>query len=242
MACRGLAVGYGGRAILPALDFEVRTGEFWALLGNNGSGKTTLIRTLLGLLARVSGEIERAPGTVMSYVPQRTELDPTVPTRVIDFVRSGRDRGWSFLDPLPRKDQESTRRALQDARCADLIYEQMSHLSEGQKARAVLARALVSTPNVLFLDEPTSSVDAATERAVFELLDALRRERDLALVVVSHRSELFVDRATHAVYVDRAGGVAVAGEFGTVTRSSVFLSRHGPLASPASPPPLSPMH
>jgi len=242
IACRGLAVGYGGRAILPSLDIEVRTGEFWALLGNNGSGKTTLIRTLLGLLPRVGGEIERAPETVMSYVPQRTELDPTIPNRVVDFVRSGRDRGWSFLDPFHADDHGATRKALRDARCDDLALQQLSHLSEGQKARAVLARALVSNPKVLVLDEPTSSVDAITERAVFELLDALRRERDLALIVVSHRSELFIGRATHAVYVDRVGGVAASGEFDAITRSAVFITRHGPIASPAAPPPISPMH
>jgi zinc transport system ATP-binding protein len=230
IACRGLVVGYGGRAILPPLDLEVRTGEFWALLGNNGSGKTTLIRTLLGLLPRVGGEIDRAPDTVMSYVPQRTELDPTIPNRVIDFVRSGRDRAWSFVHPFPRKDQESTRKALDDARCRDLAQQQLSHLSEGQKARAVLARALVSDPRVLFLDEPTSSLDASTERAVFDLLDALRRERDLALIVVSHRSELFLGRATHAVYVDRAANVAVAGEFDAITRSEVYVSGRGAIA------------
>lgn len=242
IASRGLVVGYGGRGILPALDLDVRTGEFWALLGNNGTGKTTLIRTLLGLLPKVEGEIDRAPDIVMSYVPQRTELDSTLPGRVVDFVRSGGDRGWSFLDPFLRKDQGALRRALQDARCDDLAHEQLTHLSEGQKARAVLARVLVSNPNVLVLDEPTSSVDALTERAVFELLDALRRERDLALIVVSHRSELFVGRATHAVYVDRTGGVAMAGTFPEITSSANFITRHGPIASPAQPAPLSPMH
>jgi zinc transport system ATP-binding protein len=213
----------------------VRTGEFWALLGRNGSGKTTLIRTLLALLPKVEGELRRAPETVMSYVPQRTELDPALPGRVVDFVRSGRDRGWSFLHPFPRDDRDALRKALEDARCADLADEQMSHLSEGQKARAVLARALGSNPNVLVLDEPTSNLDAATERAVFELLDALRRERDLALFVVSHRSELFIGRATHAIYVDRSDRVAVAGSFGEITNSASFVTRHGSIASPSSP-------
>jgi zinc transport system ATP-binding protein len=241
IAARGLVVGYGGKGILPPLDLDVLKGEFWALLGRNGSGKTTLIRTLLGLLPRVEGELRRAPETGMSYVPQRTELDPTLPGRVVDFVRSGRDRGWSFLDPFPRDDGDGLRRALQDARCADLAGEQMSHLSEGQKARAVLARALGSNPNVLVLDEPTSNLDASTERAVFELLDALRRERDLALFVVSHRSELFIGRATHAIYVDRSRGVAVAGSFDEITNSESFVTGHGSIASPASPPAPSPM-
>jgi zinc transport system ATP-binding protein len=239
---RDLSVGYQGRAILPPLSFEIRTGEFWALLGNNGSGKTTLVRTLLGLLPRVGGETSRTPETIFSYVPQRTELDPTIPGRLIDFVRSGRDRGWSFLDPFRGNDDGATRKALADARCEDLAHRQLSQLSEGQKARAVLARALVSNPNVLVLDEPTSSLDAGTEKAVFDLLDVLRRDRELALIVVSHRSELFAGRATHAIFVDRLGDAAFAGSFDFVTSAPVFLSRHGPIPSPPFPPPPSPLH
>jgi zinc transport system ATP-binding protein len=242
VVARELVVGYQGRPILPALQFEIRRGEFWALLGNNGSGKTTLIRTLLGLLPRVGGEVYRAPETIFSYVAQRTELDPAIPGRVIDFVSSGWDRGWSFLHPFRGNDHGATRRALADARCDDLAHQQLARLSEGQKARAVLARALVSNPSVLILDEPTSSVDAGTERAVFDLLEALRRERSLALIVVSHRSELFVGRATHAIFADRVSGVASAGGFDAITGSPMFLSLHGPIPSPASPAPLSPAH
>jgi ABC-type glutathione transport system ATPase component len=114
----------------------------------------------------------------------------------------------------------------------------MARLSEGQKSRAVLARALASNPNVLVLDEPTSVVDALTERAIFDLLEALRRERRLALIVVSHRSELFLGRATHAIFVDRLGGVASAGSFDGIIRSPAFLSSHGPIPSPAPPYPV----
>jgi zinc transport system ATP-binding protein len=238
VGARNLVVGYQGRAILPALQFEIRTGEFWALLGNNGSGKTTLIRTLLGLLPRVGGEVYRSPETILSYVAQRTELDPTIPGRVIDFVRSGLDRDWSFLHPFRGSDHRATRTALADARCDDLSHQQMAQLSEGQKSRAVLARALASNPNVLVLDEPTSVVDALTERAIFDLLEALRRERRLALIVVSHRSELFLGRATHAIFVDRLGGVASAGSFDGIIRSPAFLSSHGPIPSPAPPYPV----
>jgi zinc transport system ATP-binding protein len=242
VSARNLVVGYRGRPILPALQFEIRTGEFWALLGNNGSGKTTLIRTLLGLLPRVDGEVYRSPETIFSYVAQRTELDPMIPGRVIDFVRSGLDRGWSFLHPFRGNDHGATRTALVDARCDDLALQQMTQLSEGQKSRAILARALASNPNVLVLDEPTSAVDAVTERAVFDLLEALGRERQLALVVVSHRSELFVGRATHAIFMDRLGGVASAGSFDAIISSPVFLSRHGRIPSARFPEPMPPAH
>jgi ABC-type Mn2+/Zn2+ transport system ATPase subunit len=242
IAARGLSVGYKGQPILPPFELEIRNREFWGLLGRNGSGKTTVIRTLLGLLPKIGGELERSPAALLSYVPQRFELDPMVPNRVLDFVRSGRDRGWSFLDPRPARDEEALERALRDAHCEDLAREQLSQLSEGQKARAVLARALIANPNVLILDEPTSSVDAITERAVYELLDGLRRDRDLALMVVSHRSELFLGRATHAIYVDRAAGSVQVGEFDTVTRSPSFVAGHGPIGSPAFVPVISPLH
>lgn len=240
--CRELVVGYRGKGLLPAVDVSIRRGEFWALIGINGSGKTTFLRTVLGLLPRVGGEIERTAGVVLSYVPQRSELDPQIPGRVVDLVRSGLDRGWSFLHPFGLRADDAVKAALRDARCADLAGDQFSRLSEGQKARALLARALVSNPDVLVLDEPTSAVDAQTERAVFELLESLRDERNLALVVVSHRSELFVDRATHALFIDRNDRVATAGEFGPVTESPAFVLRHGPIAVPVPDARVASMH
>jgi len=98
LAARGLRVGYHGKALLPSLDFEVHVGEMWAIIGRNGSGKTTLLRTLLGLLPRVAGALERdAASCPIGYVPQRLELDLSVPMRCLDVVRGGLDLGWSFL-------------------------------------------------------------------------------------------------------------------------------------------------
>jgi ABC-type Mn2+/Zn2+ transport system ATPase subunit len=126
-------------------------------------------------------------------------------------------------------------RALEDARCEDLGDEQFASLSEGQKGRARIARALASGPNVLVLDEPTSAVDSVTEQAVFDMLDALRRARGVTILVVSHRSHIFVGRATHALYLDRVEGTAVAGVFDEVVRAPAFLSRHGPVTPPGDP-------
>ncbi|HXV62027.1 MAG TPA: ATP-binding cassette domain-containing protein [Vicinamibacteria bacterium] len=230
LTTRGLLVGYRGRAILPPIDVTVRRGDFWAVVGVNGSGKTTLLRTLLGLLPRVGGQIEWNEETVLSYVAQWSDFDASVPSRVRDFVRAGLDRGWSFLR-WGHRDPDSVQEALAEAKCDRLADEQFSSLSEGQKGRVRLARALVSSPNVLVLDEPTSAVDSVTEAAIFDTLDELRRVRGVTLLVISHRTHVFVGRATHAIFVDRDDGAAVTGTFEEVVRAPPFLSRHGPIGS-----------
>ena len=233
LSCRDLLVGYGGHPILPPINVRARAGEFWAIVGVNGSGKTTFLRTALGLLGRIDGELVWAENAVVSYVAQHHDVDASLPGRVRDFVGSGRDRGWSFLS-WRHADSDAVQRALEDARCEDLEEEQFASLSEGQKGRARIARALASGPNVLVLDEPTSAVDSVTERAVFDTLDTLRRTRGVTIFVVSHRTRVFAGRATHALYVDRAEGAAVAGAFDEVVQAPAFLSRHGPIATPVS--------
>jgi zinc transport system ATP-binding protein len=228
IALRGLALGYGGRAILPPLDAEIRAGETWALVGRNGSGKTTLLRTLLGLLPRVGGRVERHPGLCVTYVPQRGDYDLTVPARVHDFVRAGLDRGWTFLRPgRVWRHRAAIDAAMAETDVARIAGARFAELSEGQKQRVLIARALVSDPQVLVLDEPTSAMDPVAERAVFELLDRLRRARGLALVMASHQMSFLPAFATHAIFVDRDHGVVRAGTAAEVASDEHFRSHYG---------------
>lgn len=228
LSLRQLRVGYHGRAILPPVDLEVRAKEMWALLGRNGAGKTTLLRTLLGLLPPVEGRLERRPGLRIGYVPQRSEMDLSVPARVIDIVRTGRDRSWSFLSPFSRQaDREATERALEDARVSELSRTPFADLSEGQKQRVLLARALVTSPELLVLDEPTSAMDQKNEEAVFALLESLRDERGLALLVVTHDLEWACRAPSHAAFVDKDEGTALIGERAEVLASASFRRQLG---------------
>lgn len=228
----GLVAGYAGRALLPPLSLTIARGELWALVGRNGSGKSTLLRTLMGVLPRVAGRLDGPAGLRIAYVPQRGDYDPSVPARVIDFVRGGIDRGWSFLDPLRiLRHRADVLGALEAADVAPLRDQPFQQLSEGQRQRVLIARALVSAPDLLVLDEPTSAMDPVHEREVFALLDRLRRDRGVAVLVASHQMELMPRYATHAVLVDRERGVALADRVEAVLASSAFQSRYGAAAA-----------
>jgi len=150
-----------------------------------------------------------------------------MPARAIDMVRSGVDRGWSFVDPLfVARRREAIREALAETGATGLSLEPFATLSEGQKQRVWLARALASRPDVILLDEPTSALDAVAEREAFELLDHLRRERGLAFVMASHHMAFVPRFATHAVLVDRDDHVALAGPIAEVLASSTYRKHY----------------
>ena len=227
LAARELRIGWGGRALLPALDFAMRDGELWGLVGRNGAGKSTLLKTLLGVHAPLGGSVTRPSGARIGYVPQRSEWEAAVPARVVDIAAGGLDAGWRALFPFrPRGSHARTHAALVAAQAGDLAQRRYTALSEGQKQRVWLARALVSSPEVLVLDEPTSALDPAAERAVFDLLGELISQRRMAVLIASHQLGLLFTRATHLVFVDRDESLALAGPRADVLAHPAVRRRH----------------
>ncbi|MEZ4266771.1 MAG: metal ABC transporter ATP-binding protein [Myxococcota bacterium] len=223
-------VGYGSQAILPPLSLAVRPGEVWALVGRNGSGKTTLMRTMLGLLPPVAGRLTTAAGLRRAYVPQRGDYDLSVPARVRDFTRGGADVGWSFLRPWHgRAERARVADAMERTDTTRLADRAFATLSEGQKQRVLIARALSSAPALLVLDEPTSAMDRANEAVVFELLQRLQRELRVAIVIASHQLSFVPRYASHIALVDREDGVALAGPAPEIMDAAVFRRRYGSL-------------
>ena len=205
---RGLALGYRGRTVLASVDWTVRSGEYWFLLGPNGSGKTTLLRGVLGLLAPLAGSLRRDPDTASlertGFVPQRSLMNPTLPTTVREFVGLG-----SVGLPRKARDPASLDWALARAGLAGLADRDLRALSGGQRQRALVARALVRRPRLLLLDEPTEGLDVASEESFLETIDDLRRAEQLTLVFVTHKLRIAARYATHvALFVEgrvRAG-------------------------------------
>jgi ABC-type Mn2+/Zn2+ transport system ATPase subunit len=170
IAIQGMTVGYGGPPVLTDVDLTVREGELVALVGANGAGKSTLLKVIVGLL-RPSTGVVRVLGTEphlaaprIAYLPQAEELRWDYPLRVDDVVAMGR---------IGRKGPAAMgaqREALARVSAADLARRPIAALSGGQRQRVLLARALVSQPELLLLDEPATGVDPATEEQLMTVL------------------------------------------------------------------------
>jgi ABC-type Mn2+/Zn2+ transport system ATPase subunit len=179
-------LGYGNRAVLTGLSFQIDEGDFLGLVGPNGAGKTTILRALLGTLRPMSGTVTRVHNMRFGYVPQRDQVDYNFPLKVIDVVMMGRyDRIGLGRRPSTR-DKDAAIRALDHVGIAGLAHSFLSDLSGGQKQRTLIARALVGEPNVLVLDEPTTGMDLVATTQTLGLIRELHERDRLTVLMVSH--------------------------------------------------------
>lgn len=185
---------YDGVEALEDVTFSIEAGDFVGIIGPNGSGKTTLIKLILGLLTPTAGSIQLfgvAPTAFrdwqkIGYVPQRTAFDAALPVRVDEVVATGLVSARARL----ASGRAQVRRRLDDALglvgMADKAAARVGTLSAGQQQRVLIARALVSDPELLILDEPTGGVDPEAQATFHTLLQRLNAERGVTLVLVSH--------------------------------------------------------
>ncbi|EFQ83125.1 ABC transporter, ATP-binding protein [Aeromicrobium marinum DSM 15272] len=214
---RGLDVDLAGRPVLRQVDLDVSRGELVALLGANGSGKSTIVRSAVGLVPRRSGTIELFGTPLESfthrhrlgYVPQRSSEASGVPASVREVVMSGRLSLRRFLGPARRADRDAVEAAVAKVGLGDHLTTPVTELSGGQHQRALIARALVTDPDLLVMDEPTAGVDQANTEALADLLATFTAAGGAVLLVEHELGPLrpVVDRA---VVVDR-GRITFAG-------------------------------
>ena len=225
LICKDLQIGRAGKALLPALNLQVSPGDVWVLIGRNGSGKSTLLQTLLGSLKPVAGSFHVESDAQLAFVPQRESHDLCVPSRAWDMVESGVDRDWNFWRWGGRT--PSVEKALSDVGASELAQEPYGHLSEGQKQRVLMARALASEPDVILLDEPTSAMDPLAEQNIFSVIDDLRHERSLSVVIASHSLTVLPAIATHVAFLDRDQQIVLTGERSDVLSEPRFRAVYG---------------
>ena len=170
-----ISVALGGVLVLDRVSLAVEPGEIVTVLGPNGSGKSTLLRALLGIVPLSGGSVGREAGLRLGYVPQRLGFDASLPMTVRRFLSL----------PLRVGDREASA-ALQRVGLEDVGLRQMSALSGGQLQRVLLARALLASPQLLVLDEPTQGLDQPGEAAFYRLIEEVRRETGAGVLMVSH--------------------------------------------------------
>ena len=172
---RNICVRYGGAEVLHDVSIRVDRAEIVTILGPNGSGKSTLLRALLGILPLAGGQVMRAPGLRVGYVPQRLQIDRSMPITVRRFLSL----------PVRVSDAEAGA-VLARVGMEDGGGLQLAALSGGQLQRVLLARALLGSPQVLMLDEPTQGLDQPGEAGFYRLIEEVRTETGVAVLMVSH--------------------------------------------------------
>ncbi len=186
-----LSCGYEKQRVLQGVNLQIMQGDFVGLLGPSGSGKTTLLRALLGAVDVYEGEVlvdgvrasERRPR--IGYVPQLETIDWNFPVTVREVVMMGRTMENRFFPWFRREEKELADRMMQQLGILHLAGRHIRELSGGQQQRVFLARALVSSPSLLLLDEPTSGVDVKTRDDVMHLLHDLNHE-GVTIVITTH--------------------------------------------------------
>ena len=179
-----------GITVLENINFSLEAGEFACLVGPNGGGKTTLLRLMLGLLKPVSGKIKilgETPGrrqAQIGYVPQFSKFDAGFPVNVLDVVLMGCLQRSFFWGRYSEEQIEKARQALAEVGLQGKEERCFAGLSGGQKQRALIARALVSEPRLLLLDEPTASVDVHGTEQFYRMFEELNQK--FTILMVSH--------------------------------------------------------
>ncbi len=207
ISLRGVSAGYGRGTVLRDVDLDINRGDFMAVVGPNGGGKTTLFRVMLGLIVPSAGTVEvmgmppREGCRRIGYVPQFGVFDRGYPVYAEQVVRMGLRGRQGMLPRRTREQEEAVRRAMEYADVTSFGGRRVGEMSGGQMQRALLARALVSEPEILLLDEPTASLDPSVRGEVHRVL-AKAAGDGITVVMITHGLEGIAHCVNRAVRVD----------------------------------------
>lgn len=216
----GIGVYRGRRWLLRDVDIAVSSGEVVTLIGPNGGGKTTLVRALLGLIRLDTGQARKRPGLRVGYLPQRFAVDRTLPLPV-----------HRLMTLTARHSIEAIVAALAETGVDRLVAAPVQSLSGGELQRVLLARALLTDPDLLVLDEPVQGVDFSGEAALYELIGGIRRRRGCGVLMVSHDLHVVMAATDRVVCLNQH--VCCAGRPDEVDTHPEYTRLFGPRAARA---------
>ena len=204
---KDLSFAYEKQEVLEAITLKVEAKDFLAIIGPNGGGKSTLLKLLLGIYSYKKGSITlfgKPPLKSLAeigYVPQNTNVNTDFPIKVIEVVMMGHTQGKRPLFGYGKSEILCAMGALNQVGMGDFAQHKIAALSGGQRQRVMIARALCTSPKLLILDEPTSSIDITGQREIYELLKLLNKE--MTIIVVSHDISVILEYANKAAHVNK---------------------------------------
>ncbi|MEJ2657280.1 MAG: ABC transporter ATP-binding protein [Desulfobacterales bacterium] len=203
---KNLSHSFGEAPVLKNISFQVPTNDFFIVIGPNGSGKTTLMKIISGILRPQNGRLKilnrsidqyqrRALAQTIAFVPQILSAD--FPFTVFEMVLMGRSPYLGILGLEEEKDIEIARQAIAFTGMENLAHRKLDQLSGGEQQRVFIARAICQEPDVILLDEPTASLDLAYQVRIMDLMERLKEEKGVTIVMVSHDVNLAAMYADH---------------------------------------------
>lgn len=213
--CKGVTLGYENKVVAKNLNFKIDQGDYLCVVGENGTGKSTLIKTLLGLIKPLNGEVianvQGKNHKGVGYLPQQTQAQKDFPASVWEVVLSGvlnNDHRCPFYN---KKDKAEAEKNMAKLNILDLKKRCYRELSGGQQQRVLLARALCATDSVLILDEPVTGLDPAASMELYETIKDLNKKENVTIIMVSHDIKNALNYATHILHLEQENDF-----FGTV--------------------------
>lgn len=214
ISARDLTVMRGGSPVLAQVNFDIRPGEIVTVVGPNGSGKSTLVRALIGMERTATGTVTHKPGLRIGYVPQKLHIDANLPMTVRRFLS------------LPRRvSDDAALASLRRVGVGDLGRRQMASLSGGQFQRVLLARALLERPDILILDEPTQGLDQPGVAGFYRLIEDVRRDTQVAVLMVSHDLHVVMSASDRVICLN--GHICCEGAPETVSAAPEYRALFG---------------
>ena len=213
--CKDVTLGYENKVVAKNLNFKIDQGDYLCVVGENGTGKSTLIKTLLGLIKPLNGEVianvQGKNHKGVGYLPQQTQAQKDFPASVWEVVLSGvlnNDHRCPFYN---KKDKAEAEKNMEKLNILDLKKRCYRELSGGQQQRVLLARALCATDSVLILDEPVTGLDPAASMELYETIKDLNKKETVTIIMVSHDIKNALNYATHILHLEQENDF-----FGTV--------------------------
>ena len=213
--CKDVTLGYENKVVAKNLNFKIDQGDYLCVVGENGTGKSTLIKTLLGLIKPLNGEVianvQGKNHKGVGYLPQQTQAQKDFPASVWEEVLTGvlnNDHRCPFYN---KKDKAEAEKNMEKLNILDLKKRCYRELSGGQQQRVLLARALCATDSVLILDEPVTGLDPAASMELYETIKDLNKKENVTIIMVSHDIKNALNYATHILHLEQENDF-----FGTV--------------------------
>jgi zinc transport system ATP-binding protein len=194
---------YENEWVLEDINFTLKDKEFMAIIGPNGGGKTTLLKILLGFLKPSKGEVliyskpPKKAREIIGYVPQHTNFSLDIPITVFDIVLQGRLKKWKFF--YSKEDKSKAEEIMNKLGILEFKNRKIKDLSGGQRQKVLIARALVSEPKIILMDEPTSAIDPTGQKEILDLIETL----DMTRIVVSHDIKILLRNVDKIAYIHK---------------------------------------